>query len=482
MKIATPIAQLYARLFRSDVNDTILSGFNSKEKILWESMISRELDDEEAYALLYNGKSRQAYNQFKAGFFQKLIMIISNYDSDKISNTQKEIIWIYRTYSAIQVMWSLGLQSSGVKIAEKLVQKAKLYNINIVGRDVCRLISIHYKIRDKDARKGKQYMELYEAFAERVDLEDRAEFMNADIIGSNIQVRNSDLAGQYVKQLEPYLEVDSHKLHLYYYYMKMVAQGEDKRGIIEAAAEGLDYFTNLYYDHVIAKNIFRNWKMEAHLQLLELGEVKDLMNTSISELPEGNQKDITMLNLVKVHLFNDEYKEAASILDDVKSSPRFRFNKSWFKYEYWTLKLYTHLISRLGFLPEDSTSLRKIKHNLSRNGEDRVEHFIAYTIIGILDNGADHVIEHDDDITHWIRKDVSHRTRIFLRQLQAIGTSKYDKQIDESQMEKLGDHPLNLSFEKSEEVVPWEDVWRMCRECRQSSKVNVGVRAMDGRW
>lgn len=492
MKIIGPIVKFYDFLYKSDINDQIIKTFNVNEKLLFNKIISGDVNnDKQASKLLYDGNpSSQTYAKFKQAFISKLIQITVNFPNHLGSQQRQKVLNLHKEFYAYNVMLNSSMKETSMKLAKKLIVQAERLHQYELGISLAKELAVYNSISLKNKFEANKYWEKYELFDEK--------FNNLILFVKNYSELTllanehdyNEALNQKAEELLSFLEhkicLDNPKVMQYYFQMNYIKYASiiEHQGVIENNLNALKYFNALPHEYQAVKDLIRVQLIFAYIGLGEYEEAVNFLEESTIEV--GDEKWIQKMYLkTKIYFNLQKFDKTNELIESIVSSIRFKQSMPVMQKRFWLFKYYNDLMNF--YQTGENVKTRIIRNNMTRLISTKKNTNIPFVIAEIIEklqsSGVSELYNHIDQLTFYLNgilKDGNHkRTIIFLSFLRSLPDSKYDPKKFIHDLEEyyrqLEENP-GESIEKSEiEIIPYEALMEIILKNHVNQRITQGI-------
>lgn len=387
-------------LYSKKLLSSVVTQLNSKELQMFDAIkLNSEITDKDLVKIIYDkdSPSYTTYQKLKTTLREKLFTLeLLSINGSRIQIIKKSI---YQRQLVVRSLELRGYKPGVLKLAKLCRRDAVEYQMYDVAMDMCRLLCNYYSTYECDMEVADKYNEERKLSMTLYARETEAEYKYDMCICLAQQKRTIDteLADKVkvmISQIQ--LDNDSHRLHFYYYMMKLVEcefRG-DIDGKIENCKSALSYFEKLYFRHNRILSIFRNRLIAAYINQGNLALAETLAHFELTQDDKTDYQRILLTHkLCWIQSRLGKYQDALTTISKVSYS---KINIPTFKERY----IIDRMILQLATGDLANISLTKIKNSTPIAQSDKTGlgliYLIAECIYHIM-RGKAHLVEDDDN-------------------------------------------------------------------------------------
>lgn len=291
-----------SRLYQSDKLDEVLSNFTSEERELY-------------YDILDSNDFKSSGDVFES---LKGKMYALEIFSSKGNSIQRAKSKIFRQLTVVKSFELRGYSSGMYYLALECLDSALFYQMYDIASELSRILGNHY-FRCGNAIEGNIRYDDCKKYNSLNQLEIEAEFRfykTIHLVDSGCQLNDNLKKEVYHMTSLVKTNKDSHRLHFFYYMLKVMIEDEIV-GKIKICKSALDYFENLFFRHSTIISIFRKKLVIQYIELGKFALAENIANFQISE-PEMTNYEI-ILQRHKLAFIKYKMGDSTAALDILRS-------------------------------------------------------------------------------------------------------------------------------------------------------------------
>jgi len=382
------------------------------------------------------------------------------------------------------LMRDMGYSQAAAWYAEINIKQAMLYDFTSIVSDSARYLARIYSTRHYNPKAAMRYSELAETYLDIQQQELFVELKYNEIVRLNNQKSTIGIRDLSEFSL-PFNAAVGESSYLYplYYGLVSIYRSELSGQLDEVISFSHFYFQKFEkkkYDHQIAKAIFLNTKVGAHLQLRQYVDAQQTLELLFTKLrPESNNWFNAQDLQIRLSLATQNYTSAHKQLHDLLKNKRYKAQPEEKKDLYQLYAAYINFLVCTDHIPGTKPWSKKKLTTYFRTttvfDRDTRGVRIAMIIVELLYN----ILDHDYDAmerriyslkeycSKYLKKDKeNYRSNCFIKMLLEIPKALFHPEAAHRKAkrynQRLVDHPLELAMQPREvEIIPYEQLWRI---------------------
>lgn len=370
MRVIKSFAENCTDYFKDKHSKLLLNSLSEKESILLEKL-SNGSNERSIVKSLY-GKSdisNSAYQNLKTRLRPKIEdVIILSMEGTEFQIIRKKIL---KKSLLVKTLDLYGHRDDMVDSAIDCLKDAELYQFYEIAFDMSRLLMLHYGIYESDIHVSESYEKKARYYLKCIkkEFESEKKFRTAISLLNSNPGFDENIADS-IKNLCDGLSLEnaSHKIHYFYYYMKIAEYQarNDIHSMIDIARQSIDYFRSLAINHTHGINFFSRILVQFYQlegSAYSLGMADTLTRSLIESNKYQHEKEALKFTLAKIKCSLNDYTGAKEIFSKINYKSLNQKKKEIF----FLNQYFIHLICN----DFNTISLHRLKTNLPSAKEDK---------------------------------------------------------------------------------------------------------------
>ena len=378
----------------------------------------------------------------------------------------------------------MGYTHAATWFAEINIKQAILYDFTSMVFDTARYLARVYSTRHNNPKEALKYTDIAKTYMDILQKEHSAEILCNEIF--RLHSQKTVLGTQDLSDfIEPFNSSVGDKSYIYPLNFGLVSihraeLSSNPDEVIRLAHFYYLQFEKKKYDHRVAKSIFLNTKVGAHLQLRQHVDAQQTLDLLFTKLrPESNNWFNTQNLQIRLSLATRDYTSAHKHLQRLLKNKRYKAQPEEKKDLYQLYAAYINFLVCTDHIPGAKPWSKKKLTTYFRTttvfDRDTRGVRIAMIIVELLYN----ILDHDYDAmerriyslkeycSKYLKKDKeNYRSNCFIKMLLEIPKALFHPEAAHRKAKRynkrLVDNPLELAMQPREvEIIPYEQLWRI---------------------
>ncbi len=378
MSFTKNYVQYYDSVFKEKDGSYLFKSLNKKESILYDEYLTDTNERSIARNLYDKTPSHQTFQSLKKGLFEKLISATLLVQSG--NSFQRNKARLYRKITAIYILDNFGLRSIMFPLCKKVFQQCLKYHMYYECAGLSRLMSQHYMVYENDEEKAHHFNNEATRLINIYEKEVRIEWEYSKIQSLFLQRSFSSQTLNIKKIADSILSEinssDSARIHSYYFLIRYAQyySSSDLNGREKTCKEALEYFENLNFKHIIAKNIFTFHLINTYLEKKELAKAELITLSFLNDTDEKSHQYYRYRELLfRIHLYQGHIEKVNDSFYYLKKNIK-KMENLFSKNRLLIYEIY------VDFLNNRMSNFRKIHYNLNRVKNDKKGMYVPLLI------------------------------------------------------------------------------------------------------
>lgn len=472
--------------------------YNSRTQQLYEILTSQTTDLDESLTAkeLFpdSKKPQQSYTRLKYRLFNRLINTLFFIDIDKPSFTdvQRAYYQCYKDFAAFKILIGRGGRNAAIKLGEKILKRAIEFEFTDLSVNVLRALRVQYSSLEGNSKKFKEANQNLKKQKARLEKEDLAEdfYTNLALHFINSRAAKPELA-QLAKSYSDELRVlksnaETQRFYFMSHYVHSIRYQiendyEKTIGVCKSAISLLTSHPKITNKTFLA--VFYNIKASASIKLRKYDDAQKAIETNLSFSFNGSVNwyiSLYYLFLLSFHI--EDYQKAFEVFKKAVANPQFNKLPNAHK-EYWTIaEAHLHYLiandeielNLMEVAKYRKFRVKKFVNEVPVYSKDKRGANVSILVLQILfllqEKKYEETISRIDNLkaysNKYLRKNENFRSNCFIRMLQQLPKSYFNKKVATRKVKKYHDRlnevPLEVAVQSSEmEIIPYEKLWKM---------------------
>lgn len=496
MKDLKPLVDLISRNKLKRIEVVGLPGRkNTHLDKLFDGITHNQFENDEAAAdFFYKGhKRKMAYIQrLKRQLADRLVNTIFFIDANQpgFNEYQRAYYNCYKNVVAAKILLGRLAGAAAIPLAEQTLKKALEFEFTDLIVETSRMLMGHAALRLGDAKKYKQYADLYNQYLVIHLNEERAGQLNTDLSfyvakSSANNVELSKLAIQYWIELDKIpVEERSYRFHYHYFLISSLRYelANDYPNMLKVAKQALEYFDlrkNQSISNITYITGFLNRKLACHIRLGQFREGEATVQRLLGIQSEGAVNWYNSLIYYMILCFHSgQYQKTPGIVITATSHPALKTMPAGIT-EYWSLfNAFVHyFIIKEKIVVEEGMKLPPFKVSKFLNevptySKDKRGANISILILEILfllhQKKFNEIIDKVESLNmyvhRYLKRDDTFRSNCFIKMLLQLPAANFHRAALTRKAQKYWDLMQSMPLSKASqgveiEIVPYEVLW-----------------------
>ena len=438
------------------------------------------------------------YRRLREGLLEKLLntLIFVDVTNSEFYPSQIAYYSLWKEYAALKIAHGRGGRFISINLAKKLLKTAMRFEFTEATVDLARILKSYYS---KDPEKQKEYGEYSEIMWQNLKMQEYEilaqecyeKLIMPYVVTKAPKEETSKLAHEYIEKLDQTPKTLRTRMFQIYYYSIKVAEvmsANQWKTTVEVCEEAIQI---LGKDESFSKRVislFLHQQIVAFTMLGNYQKAEEKVLESLRHLPAYSNNWFKAHELyIMLLLHSDQFQKAWETSKPLLKHPRMESLYQPDKEMWRVYEAYLHLLvalDKIQLSPREKGESKKFRVSKLLNevpvfSKDKRGMNIPLLIVQIffllLDDRFDEADYRIEAVMKYYQRhlkedDQSYRTNCFLKMLEALKSSGFDKRIApekiESWMSKLEKIPLDISSQAHEiEVIPYPRQWQLGLEC-----------------
>lgn len=466
---------------------------DSKVQMLYDAIITKEIDSEEDAVLLLYGDvdSKDAYYKVQQRLYDRLLNSFYFIDHKKAGFNDRQLAYYeaYRLWALARIVRERGAHNTALELFEKSLKYSLEYDFNELVTVICLELFDLYSIRFADKTKFNYVRQLYNERYPEFQADCRAQELFYYLVAAKINTKSDitlaeewKFAESYVREIINYKKEVSSTRFLYYGYMTLIeyykgAQRYDR--VIELGKEAIKKYEEFDYNISFMIAIYAYEIIYACIQIGDYNQGENFFIDNINKVKKYFYNwYLTYYLYLVLNMHKQEYDVVVQILEEIMGTKQFHDLPEHLKENYEIIRGYTILFKRVYNLDLaiDDTKFRlySFLNNIPLYSKDKRGINVALLIFQFLymlhDKKYNQVIDRVDALNQYaykyLRVDTNFRSNCFIKMLTKIPKADFHpvrvEAHTKSLHKKLIDTPRIISSQAlTVEVIPYENLWEI---------------------
>lgn len=443
----------------------------------------------------------KGYRNLKSRLEKRAIntLFFIDVNSSSFSDSQKAYYSCYKNLVAVKMLIGRGARKSSMKLAEKTLKQALIYDLHEVSIPLLKDLRVYYGTLVGDQKKMKKYNKLLRQLLADSRYEERAREMY-DTLASNfvhsktIKPFHVKMAKEYSAELEEYLDKTSYSNFHFYAHLILILRYEienDYNLAVQACDRALSYLEKIERYKISQKFTFLFKRFTSLIQLKRYEEADANALRCLNFVEVGGFNWFLTAQFYIVLLFHSERtQEAFDFYKQVKAIHKKKKVKSEVKEEFWNIiEAFIDYFIRVGKIKlpahkrrprfDSETFIKSVPAFAKDKRGMNVTILVLQILFFLNEKDTNEVINRTETLktysTRYLRDDVNFRSNCFIRMLSKISEANFNqialKRRTDETFENLKSKPLEITNQPVEtEIVPFEILWDLILSSLDTTK------------